>query len=234
MKNFLLVLIFIVFALNAFPQGKKNQLNFSIGPSFAIGDFGDKSNPNSNEDAGLAGGGADLYLYYGHKFTRNIGLGVKWFGNSNKYDTDPAIEELNNSTGTLWTTPTAFWSVGGFLIGLTIHAPASEKFIIDFRFLGGYVVSSSPECKYSVKDQPDIWVKMESASAAADGYDVGTGFTYLFNPKWSLNINLDYMIAYFTYDKVYIIGSDGTSQHVHDAKQPVEIINTTIGISFNF
>lgn len=232
LKKLSLILISLSLSLNVFSQEKKNQINFSIGPSFGVGDFGD--NHNSNKDAGFAGAGANLYLYYSHQFIKKVGLGIKWFGNSNKYDTDPAIKELNSSTGTLWTTSDSYWSTGGFLIGITFQILASERIIVDFRVLGGYVYSTSPECKFSVQNQPNIWVKMVSASTGVDGYDIGAGFTYLFHPRWGLNINLDYMLAVFRYDKVFVTSYDGTTHHVNNVKQPFEILNLTIGISFYF
>lgn len=231
-KNVFLITLALSLTLNVSSQEKKNQVNFSIGPSFAIGDFGDRS--SKNKDAGFAGAGADLYLYYSHQFTKKVGLGIKWFGNSNNYDTNPTIEELNSSSGILWTTTDSYWSTGGILLGITFQMMASERFIVDFRVLGGYVYSTSPECTFSVINQPHTWVKMESSSSGVDGYDIGAGLTYLFKPKWGLNINLDYMIASFTYEEVILSGSDGITQHYHDVKQPFEIINATAGISFYF
>ena len=110
MRKAFLILLATTFMLNVFSQGNKNRINFSFGPSFAIGVFGDKS--PDNENAGYAGTGAVLYLFYEHKFSKNYGIGIKWFGNSNKYDTDKYIENLYTITGDHWTTESAFWGTG--------------------------------------------------------------------------------------------------------------------------
>jgi hypothetical protein len=232
MKKVMLFLISISFTLNVLSQEKKNQLNFSIGPSFAIGNFGDES--ASIENSGSAGIGADLYLFYGHKFTKNIGIGIKWFGNSNVYKNDQYVGELEEQTGVGWTSETSYWSLGGFLIGMTGHIPTHEKIVVDFRILVGYPVLSSPESKVTQRSQPSIWYNMESSSARGFGYNIGTGLSYFFHPKWCVTVNLDYIGAGFRFQEIYIYDSNGHLSYFHDSRQPVALINTTVGIGFNF
>jgi hypothetical protein len=231
MKRVFLIIVSISLTLNVFSQDKKNQINFSIGPSFGVGDFGDES--TSNENCGGAGTGANLYFYYGHKFTKNLGLGIKWFGNSNKFKTDELLSEMDDLHGGRWTTETSYWSTGGLLFGITGHIPTSEKFIVDFRLLLGYAVLSSPEFTFTDR-YSNYWITSASASSGAFGYDLGAGFSYFFHPKWCLNLNLDYIGGSFNFDEIVIYSSDGYSDYVNDVSQSMGIINTTIGISFNF
>lgn len=241
-RNSLLLAFLLLLALNVASQEKddqqkkeplkENQINFSIGPSFAMGDFSESS--TTNENSGFAGNGVNLYLYYNHRFAKNFGVSAKWFGNSNKYDSGPMIKELNSETGVSWTSSDSYWATGGILIGLALYIPLDENVMFDFRILGGLVWSTSPEVKYSVTSHPEEWVKLEDAYSMKDGFNFGFGLTYFFNPKWGLNINLDYLNAAFQYDEVFILNSDGERTHVHDVKQPFEVFNVTAGISFYF
>jgi hypothetical protein len=232
MKKVLFVLSTILLTMNVFSQENKNQISFSIGPSFASGEFADKS--TSNENGGAAGTGVNLYLYYEHKFNENFGLGIKCFRNSNKVYTDATIDGLNSSTGYQWTASTSYWSAGGLLVGLTAHIPSSDKFIVNFRFLGGYTTLNSPEATFAVTTLSNTWVKMESESAASFGYNIGAGFSYFFNPKWSLLVNIDYIGGDFKFDDIVMTSSAGTSEHLYNAKQSLGVVNATVGIGYNF
>jgi opacity protein-like surface antigen len=75
---------------------------------------------------------------------------------------------------------------------------------------------------------------MESESSVAFGYDIGAGFTFLFTPKWGLNFNVDYFGANFNFEDIVMTSSNGSSDHLYNVEQSVSIINTTLGVSFNF
>jgi hypothetical protein len=231
-KNATLILLAFSLTFNVVSQEKKNQINFSIGPSFAIGNFGEES--TSIENSGSAVIGVNLYLYYGHKFTRNIGVGIKWFGNSNLFETNKFLSDLDEQKGGSWSTKPSYWGLGGFLAGMTGHIPTREKIVVDFRILIGYPVLSSPESKFTDESRSNIWINMESSSARGFGYNIGTGFSYFFHPKWCVNINLDYIGANFRFQNINLYDSNGSLDYFHDLKQRVSLINSTIGIGFNF
>ena len=232
MRKVPLILVATAFTLNVFSQEYKNRINLSFGPSFAIGLFGDKS--IDNEDAGYAGTGADIYLFYEHKFSKNYGIGIKWFGNSNKYDTDRYIENLNYITGDHWTAEEAFWGTGGLFAGATANVPTSDKLIVNFKLLVGYAVSTSPLLKVTDLDRTDTWLQMESVTEGSIGFDFGAGIIYLFKPKWSVDINFDFIGSKFEYGNIVINNSGGSHDHTSYLKQSVEIINTTVGINYHF
>jgi opacity protein-like surface antigen len=231
MKRRIVILFVSLYTINTFSQEKENQISIAVGPSFAVGNFADKS--LTSEESGSAGTGANFSIYYGHKFSKNFGLGIKWLGNSNKFNTNNAINELNALTGIRWSSPNSYWTAGGVLLGLTAHAPVSEKFIFDFIFLGGYAWLNSPEIAFSINNIT-AEVKIQSASASAFGYNIGAGFSYFFNPKWNLLFNIDYIGANFKFDKIVTNFSDGTTQTNLNVKQPWGVVNPTVGIGYNF
>lgn len=231
-KNAFLLTLALSLALNLSSQEKKNNIIFSIGPSFGVGNFGENS--YENKYAGGAGTGIDFYAFYGYEVSENVSIGIKGFVNSNKFDNPSTLDAINSSGYYNWKSSGIFWSTSGILLGLTLHVPASESFVIDFRLLGGYVHSGTPEGKIYAENDNSVWFSLTRAKAGAFGYNIGTGFTYLFNPGVGFTINLDYIGANFSYDKIKMTTSGGHSQTTSHAEQPCTIINTTIGIVFIF
>ncbi len=232
LKKVIIILISISFTLNGLSQKQKNRINFSIGPSFGVGNFGD--NNANNKYAGMAGTGLDFYAYYGYNVAEYVAIGIKGFVNSNKFDAQPTLDELNNSSHNTWDSPNSYWSASGILLGVTLNVPTSESFLIDFRLLGGYIHSGTPESYFYADNNYDNWIKMNRESAGTFGYNIGAGFTYLFNPKIGFTVNLDYISANFKYDDIVITSSSGSKEHTYEVEQSCTIINTTIGIVFVF
>lgn len=227
-KAFLILLAFSLY-INVYSQFDKNKISFSIGPSFPLGEFGNKDITNYN--SGNADNGINLYLYYCHNFSRYLSLGTKIYYNSNKNYTEAKINKLNYSTGTTWTTKSSFWTSEGILIGATAHIPRTKKFIIDIRFYGGYLFLKSPE--YTLTNGT-LSTSFESSSAKSLGYSLGAGFSYFINKKWDILLNIDYIGTNFIYEDLVTHYSTGLINHESNSRRTYDIVNATIGVGYNF
>jgi len=207
----------------------KNEISLSIGFSAPIGNYAS----NTGATAGGAGAGANLYLYYGLRLHKNIGLAFKWYGNSNTFDTKPIVNELQSTTGFQWDAEDVFWSGGGILGGVTFHVPTNDKFFIDFKLLGGYSWLSSPELIYNLTGTAE-WVKTASASSSTIGYNLGTGFSYYFVPRINLKVGVDYIGGTYYYDRFITTNSIGDSFTSQGSYYDFGVLTGTLGLGINF
>ena len=206
---------------------KMNQFSFSIGPSFAIGDFSDNS-------SGGAGTGINYSFSFQNLFSEQYGIGLKFLNNSNSFDSEEVTRQLNSSTSYTWSTDKCSWSGYGVLDGLIEQKQVSKKFSLNFKVLIGYLQMNSPEVKSYLTTSSNNWIKIGSASTGAFAYNIGAGFGILINPKWNLLFNCDYFKSDLKYDNIVTTSCDGTSNNTNNVQQPYSIINITLGIGFNF
>jgi hypothetical protein len=102
---------------------RKGFIGSSLGASFPIGDFADKSD-------GLAKTGIHLNLInFGYLFSENFGVSAMWFGAANPFDIDGYDP----------------WSYGGLMVGPLFSFPVAEKVEWDFRPMIGNSVTTLPD-----------------------------------------------------------------------------------------
>ncbi len=102
---------------------RKGYLGGTLGVSFPVGDFANKSN-------GLAETGMQINLVnFGYLFGENIGITAIWFGATNPLDS-----KGDDS-----------WAYGGIVVGPLVSFSLSEKVEWDFRPMIGY---ASTEVSY--------------------------------------------------------------------------------------
>lgn len=229
MKKASLLFLAFSFSMSVFSQFDKHKISLSIGPSFSVGEFGSKSITNKN--SGNADKGINLYFYYCYNVTRNLSVGTKIFYNSNKNNTEAVISDLNYSTGTTWTTNDSKWTSQGYMIGVTAHVPRTRKFIIDFRFYCGYLFLNSPE--YALTNSINS-ISYDKAKGKSLGYSIGTGVSYFINKKWDILLNIDYISTNTIFKDYVTRHSTGFVNHAYEYRRTFDIVNTTIGVGYNF
>jgi len=231
-KKVIFIALAFLLSVNVFSQYDKNKISISLGPSFSVGDFSSKNLFNTS--AGDANTGINFYLYYCYNVTRNYSFGLKIFDNFNKYNTNARINDLNYSTGNVWTTKSVYWSTHGYLLGVAAHIPETKKFIIDIRFFSGYLFLNLPEYSFTNSSISNTWFRFDKISSRAIGYNIGTGFSYYFIPHWDILFNVDYIGANFIFADKITTYSTGSINHYRNSKQTFDIINATVGIGYNF
>lgn len=108
--------------VTATSEKRKGYLGGTVGVSFPVGDFANKSK-------GVAETGVQINVVnFGYLFGDNVGIAAFWFGAANPVD-------LNNSDP---------WAYGGILVGPLISFPISQKVECDFRPMVGYASTGLP------------------------------------------------------------------------------------------
>ncbi len=234
MKKFILSGLMIVFMMGSIiaqetqsssPEQKmikkerNNYVGISLGASLPMGDF---------KDAEFVKTGVTFAIDYGHKFNKNFGLMLKWFGSANNFDTEAASESFYD----LVTFDKATIAFGGLLGGVTIHFPM-EDVIFDIKALGGYMSMKNPEYNYWITGSPFEWAVQSEADATSFGFALGAGFTFMLSDKWSLNISGEYNAAKFEYENVGVLAYDGSYQSFSGTTE-YNAVNILAGVHFHF
>jgi|WetSurMetagenome_2_1015567.scaffolds.fasta_scaffold00935_15 hypothetical protein len=104
-------------AANLNPVEHKSYIGLVVGPSFPVGDFGDKS--SDNPDAGFAKTGYfGSVINVGYRITKDIGISINLF--DNQYDVD---KENSND----------WWAVVGEMIGPMFTIPVYKRLFFDIK-----------------------------------------------------------------------------------------------------
>ena len=149
-------------------MGGKAYISINTGPSFPLGDFGDK-NPQ-NEKSGFAKTGYFVELNGGIRLFNILEFSIVGFRNENGTDLDNLINNFNQSNpGTNFSGSSDSWVIYGALGGLGVSYPLGYGYFGDFRFLGGYLNSTSPEINLQTT-LFDTYAKIESSTTSSFVY----------------------------------------------------------------
>jgi hypothetical protein len=210
MKNYLLLVLFLVFTtIHSFAQDK-GYIAISVGPSFPTGDFASKD--MDNESAGFAKTGAIFDLSFGYKIGKNFGVSALLRGQSNKVDAQAIADEMSKQftsdiTGTV---RTGSWGVGGFLVGGYGSFPVAKQLSFDSRLMVGFISATSPDMTINLSSSDGSgWVKQSSASGTAFAYLAGIGLKYNAAKRLCVLMNFDYLGAKPEFEDVETTSSMG-------------------------
>ncbi len=164
MKKTLFFTLFALLSAGMFAQGQGGFIGLSIGPSFPIGDFGDKT--LTNPDAGYAKTGLNINLLnFGYKLGPNVGIAANWFGGAHTIDD-------NN--------PDLMWSYGGLMGGLFLALPVNNKTELDIKGVAGFSTA-----KLDMK-------QLGEYTGNGFGYAFGVMIRHDIASRWSLLLHADY------------------------------------------
>jgi len=236
MKNLTLFLAVLLMSINLFGQEdvdfKKHKFGMGLGLSSPIGDFAD--NNVNNSDAGFAKAGFGYRIYYNYNFSKYLGLEIAFTDAYNGFDGD-AISRAYSDNDMYWSVSANSWNHIGIMSGLCINVPI-DKLTVNFKLLGGLILSNSPEIYYSVQAD-NFYYSQTSYSDFSVGNvaNIGVGFSYTFDNGFGLSYLTDFNFAQAEYS-VYSEGTDGTDVYydTYDYKQKMNTIMLTFGFYRTF
>jgi hypothetical protein len=239
MKKALLSLLFLfVTVISFFAQElslpePKGFIGISLGPAFAVGDYGDNS--SSNDKSGYAKGGFHFNLVnFGYRFTDNLGICGLWGASLNIVDVDQMVKDLaNESTDKTikWSLESGNWSVGYFMAGGLFTIPGN-KVDFDIKLMIGSLNASSPEMTIKATKGSLISTSvMERATAVAFAVGIGAGIRTHISPKLDLLTTLDYVTGKPKFKSTMKSGSLSAENNF---EQSIAIINLSIGLAYRF
>lgn len=190
----------------------KSQLNFSLGPSFPIGQFANKN--IYNDKAGIAGSGGTLTISYTYLMKKNIGFAVSLLGQVNPLNThsmEESFAELKFASFVIgwgtgppsaptgvsypdWKFKKASWKLGALLAGgYGEFKTNSSKLTFTTKAIIGLVYAVSPKVDgSSITDTSNVHVTQSSESAFGFGYSLSGGIKIKLNKKMNFTSGLEY------------------------------------------
>jgi hypothetical protein len=244
-KRLLFLTVLILSISQGYTQSFKNNsyLDFTIGPSFPIGAYGQKD--VSNNSSGVAKTGEFLKISYVHLLNKNFGLSVGIHAQRNPLDTKAFETSMSNQTfheGVILTstssptpTPTQFpsykygnwkfdknaWLFGSLSVGgyAQVSPKQSKNLVITAKAMVGAIYATSPTISgKSTSDTAMAQIKQSSASAFGLTYSVLGGLKFKLTNKIHLLTQVEYL---------------GTSEllfkHIHTSFTTIHYVNGTPG-----
>ncbi|MBB2144997.1 outer membrane beta-barrel protein [Pedobacter sp. LMG 31464] len=234
-KTLLLGLItFLYFNVNAQTITKKSAIGISIGPSFPLGDFGDKD--ISNENSGLAKIGGFLGIDYSYTFSKYFGGIVSLQGRLHSVDENAlSAYAVPDGTGASLSMKTTAWKTGSIMAGIfhTVPLTKNEKLNFEVRALAGLQSTSSPKIDVNVfiPGMGSFNSSQESTSVNSFTYSLGMAFKYSLDNRMALKLGGDYNGAQPKFS-TYSYPADAPVEQ--EVKQSTGAFNLAIGLSIGF
>lgn len=201
---FITILSFTVLNCSAQKNYDVNTISFSIGPSFAVGDFAKKD--INNKCAGFAKTGEQINISFENKLNKNFGIAAMLSGQNNPISTSSLEKQFSQqkfyslgfySGNTQSPPPTSqytiypnwkfekkSWLSAAFLLGGFIDAPLNQTKSISFtaKVMVGIIYVSAP--KFSGKSTSDT-----ASAQIMQNFASGFGLAYLAEAGLKFNIS---------------------------------------------
>lgn len=198
MKKFLLLGLILgaFFKVNAQTTASKSSIDISVGPSFPVGEFGNKD--LGSNGAGLAKVGGFLTIDYGYRFSKHFGAIVSVQGRIYGVD-ENALRGLAvpEGTGAGLSVETGIWKMANAMVGVFQVVPLSkdEKLNLEVSALAGYQSTSSPKLnvRITVPGMGSFQNEQKSETAGALAYAVGAALKYNLSANVALKLRGDYL-----------------------------------------
>ena len=236
MKKILLfsLISFVYFNVNAQTITHKSTLGITVGPSFPLGDFGNKD--LSSSQSGLAKVGGFLGIDYGYRFSKYFGAMVSAQGRVYGVDEKAlATYAIPEGVGAGLSISSSTWKMGAIMAGVFQIVPLTkdEKLNLEVRALGGYQSTSSPkvDVRISIPGMGSFQNTQESESVGSFAYLVGAGLKYSLSSSIALKLNGDYNGAQPKFTVTTYPADAPVRQKV---KQSIGAFNVGVGLAIGF
>jgi hypothetical protein len=224
---------FLLILTQGFAQDKRAFFGVSLGPSFAISDFGSK---NPKDDPGWAETGLTIDLSFTYKFKGSIfGIAAMSRSQNNSIDEQAIADDMSKRYSDVsFTANSESWESKATLIGFIIELPISKRVNIASKVLFGYVNTLAPELHISGSSRGgSAWTKQEKSYANSYSFLVGTAFKIDMGSHVCFLTNVDYMGFETKFENVLITNSYNEIS-ILDFEQKIRTINITAGLAINF
>jgi len=175
-------------------KSKSTYLDLFVGAAFPLGDAY-PSTDKKNEKAGFATTGFLVQGSFDWMGKRNLGIAFQL-----TYQNNPINDKVKDDTleGTLFPIGSNHWQ-NIYIMAGPVFLKRINKFIIDAKFTGGFIISTSPVFSMT---NPETRQK-ENKTASGFGLGVSTGAAYELSRHFALRLNLGYMAGFPSVSKQY-------------------------------
>ncbi len=233
-KIFLISLLsFAFFTVNA-QTASKSSIDIMVGPSFPVGEFGNKDLSNSN--SGLAKMGGFVDINYNYQFAKHFGaiasVQGRIFGVDEKALSNYGIPA---GTGASLSIETGVWKMANVMVGFFQVVPFNkeETLNLEISALGGYQSTSSPKLnvRVTVPGMGSFQNTQESETAGAFAYSIGAALKYNLSNHLSLKLRGDYLGAK---PKFWVTSYPADAPVATQVGQNIGTLNLGVGLSISF
>lgn len=234
MKKFLLLnfILFGFFTASAQTPSSNSSIGITIGPSIPVGSFGNKERSKSG---GLAKIGGFLGIAYVYKLNKNIGLMVNVQGRIHDVDNNALrIEGIPESIAKGATFNSGSWKMGAVMVGPfhTISLTKTGKFNFEFKLMGGYQYTLSPDINASLAmpNQGMVQLQVYSKASNSFAYLLGAGLSHQVNQKLTLRFAADYSGTISESSQgIFAIGPA-----IRQLRRDTDAVNLGLGLTVHF
>jgi opacity protein-like surface antigen len=237
MKKIILALGIIVSGAPVFAQKNVSMFSVSINGgiaspmgNFAKGDYADQT-------SGFAKLGGNFNIIGAFRVHKNFGIaalvGYSQFGYKGSQSlSDGYKEDSGTDSTTLYLK--GHNSSFSVLAGPYFSIPAGKKVAVTLRAMGGYVHAHLAGFQIFYEDYLTNAMTQEESSAGAFGFQAGAGLQYNIDSKIFIAANADYFYSKPTFNIKYDDFVVNSGRRLSTYSQPVEGINTTLGVGISF
>lgn len=214
----------------------KLSLGFKVGPSFALGDFGEID--VNNEKAGLAKTGIHLNANLSYLITSSFYFIVEAGYSSNPIDEDELIIPIQNSVQNSYSVSATSksWNAKTFNVGVGTRTAIDAQTYFLTKFGLGLHNMESPNITITISNgQVTQLINQSSSTSNTLNLNLGAAIMTEINQTTYFTIGLDYLRAVHDFEDIAVSSTvNGTSAgptEFADYSQSVETISITIGIN---
>lgn len=211
------------------------ELALRFGPSFPVGDFGDKS--TTNPDAGFAKIGLFYAASIKYKFWDESGMMLIGFHHYNPLDAKSYLKailaEFPPSVKVKITSDA--WKFYGASLGF-FNSLDLDGSSCDLKAYLGVEMSEYADIKYEFSEQGVPLGVFNESALSTSGFFFGFGFDFRVPVKDQLNVvvGFDYLLHDALFDNVEFKDESGQIIDSGSYKQPVRTIELSAGVTYTF
>ena len=215
-------------------KGDVGYLNFAIGPSIPLGDFG--SQDVDKKSSGFAESGYKIEVNGGYRLRPNFDLSAKCFYSIYSYDVTGLMNRLRDmNTGTKWKSNGRSWDMVGVMAGILYERPLMKKFTANTKILIGIVKSSTPDLVLNETD--GAIYKDYGKSATSFAYMLSVGGIYPIGRLIDVVGNLEYTFTKPSFNNVSTkFDSNGNvvEKNSYSTDQNITLLAFNFGVRVKF
>lgn len=203
----------------------KGYIGVYIGPSFPVGNFGDRS--WNNDKAGFAKRGLQTSVIdFGVKFVPKFGIAATVKFTYYPMDVQYLADQYAQEYGGQFTVSAKRWGFGGFHAGPFLCIPFKHA-DLDFRLLTGLMIATAPSLTVTQNATGQTQFQ-DSNIGSSLSISFGTGVRIHVTPSMSVMLHAEYQWARptFVYDNY-----PGNNYQTTTVYQNVTTVNTLIGVA---
>jgi hypothetical protein len=233
-KNNLIILALlatnIVQGQSEISETKTIYSSINMGLSIPLSSYSAQDISKSN--SGYAGTGLSIDGSIGSKIYKNLNAEILLGGSTHSADFQNLANYFSSQSSTNVSVTSTKWTSFRILMGPNFILPIENKFFLNFKILGGIMISNSPSANFIFQNSTMYLNQLSKESVSSFATLIGLGFRCKINSKFNFVSNINYIQSNISYKQVVLESNSGTQLADYDIIHST--FNPTIGVQSNF